>query len=309
MFIINLVKGFIIGIAFVIPGVSGGTLAVYLGVYQKLIDSIGNIIKDFKNSFKFLLPIFLGIGISIVLIAKLVEILLNWNSFIVLFFFIGLIAGGVRFIYEKAKVDKFSISILLSGLLAFALLVSIVLLEKSSTGSVITSFDFSFGTYLLIFGLGIVTSITMIVPGISGSAVLLVLGYYTAIVSNVVGNITDLQAFSYNIQVLIPFAFGALVGVIVFSKIIGFFLEKYPKQTYFAILGFIVSSILGIFLEIKDHNTQETFSDQTSIFDDILVFIGDNIWTVVGGLIALLAGFIVSKYMTKFEGKNNDNES
>ena len=309
MFIINLVKGFIIGIAFVIPGVSGGTLAVYLGVYQKLIDSIGNIIKDFKNSFKFLLPIFLGIGISIVLIAKLVEILLNWNSFIVLFFFIGLIAGGVRFIYEKAKVDKFSISILLSGLLAFALLVSIVWLEKSSTGSVITSFDFSFGTYLLIFGLGIVTSITMIVPGISGSAVLLVLGYYTAIVSNVVGNITDLQAFSYNIQVLIPFAFGALVGVIVFSKIIGFFLEKYPKQTYFAILGFIVSSILGIFLEIKDHNTQETFSDQTSIFDDILVFIGDNIWTVVGGLIALLAGFIVSKYMTKFEGKNNDNES
>ncbi|MFA6648046.1 MAG: DUF368 domain-containing protein [Candidatus Izemoplasmatales bacterium] len=309
MFIINLVKGFIIGIAFVIPGVSGGTLAVYLGVYQKLIDSIGNIIKDFKNSFKFLLPIFLGIGISIVLIAKLVEILLNWNSFIVLFFFIGLIAGGVRFIYEKAKVDKFSISILLSGLLAFALLVSIVLLEKSSTGSVITSFDFSFGTYLLIFGLGIITSITMIVPGISGSAVLLVLGYYTAIVSNVVGNITDLQAFSYNIQVLIPFAFGALVGVIVFSKIIGFFLEKYPKQTYFAILGFIVSSILGIFLEIKDHNTAETFSDQTSIFDDILVFIGDNIWTVVGGLIALLAGFIVSKYMTKFEGKNNDNES
>jgi len=79
MFFILLLKGFIIGIAFIIPGVSGGTLAIYLGVYQGILDSIDNLFKQFKRSFMYLLPIFLGIGLSVVLLAKLVSILLDWE--------------------------------------------------------------------------------------------------------------------------------------------------------------------------------------------------------------------------------------
>lgn len=306
MFLINLMKGFIIGIAFIIPGVSGGTLAVYLGIYQKMLDAIGNIFKDFKNSFKFLLPIFLGIGLSVVLLAKLFSILLDWNSFIVLFFFIGLILGGVKYIYKKAESSKYSLGMILAFVISFLILIAVIILDKTSSNSGIAYFDFSLGTYFLLMALGMIASITMIVPGISGSAVLLVLGYYTAIVSNVVGNILDFSEILYNLQVIIPFALGAAIGIIIFSKVITISLNKYPKETYFAILGFILASVIGVFLEIKDHNTGALFSEQIAIYDNIIHYLGDNIWSVVGGIIALVGGYAVSRYLIKFEGDVNN---
>lgn len=308
MFLINLMKGFVIGIAFIIPGVSGGTLAVYLGIYQKMLDAIGNIFRDFKNSFKFLLPIFLGIGISVVLLAKLFSILLDWNSFIVLFFFIGLILGGVKYIYKKAESSKYSLGMIMAFVISFLLLIAIIVVDKTNASNGIAYFDFSLGTYFLLIALGMIASITMIVPGISGSAVLLVLGYYTAIVSNVVGNILDFSEILYNLQVIIPFALGAAIGIIIFSKVISIALRKYPKETYFAILGFILASIIGVFLEIKDHNTGAIFSEQIPIYNSIIHFIGDNIWSVVGGIFALAGGYVVSRYLIKFEGDVN-NES
>ena len=304
MFLMLLLKGFLIGIAFIIPGVSGGTLAIYLGIYQQMLDAISNIFKDFKNSFKFLFPLFLGIGISIVLLAKLFSVLLDWNSFVVLFFFIGLIAGGIKYIYKKIEMPKLSLSTALSFVIPFALLLTIIIIDKSKTDSGIDYFSFSFWTYLLLIVLGMVASITMIVPGISGSAVLLVLGFYTAIVSNTVGNILDFDSIVYNLQVIIPFAVGAAIGIIVFSRAISLSLKKYPRETYYAILGFIVASIIGVFLEIKDPSTAASFSDQTPIFNDIVNFIGDNIWSVLGGLIALVIGFVGSRYLTKFEGRH-----
>ncbi len=302
MFFILLLKGFIIGIAFIIPGVSGGTLAIYLGVYQGILDSIDNLFKQFKKSFMYLLPIFLGIGLSVVLLAKLVSILLDWNSFIVLLFFIGLIIGGIKFVYKKSQVTKLSPSLIISFLVSFGFLIAIIILDKTSNNAGISYFDFSFWTYLLVFALGAIASITMIVPGISGSAVLLVLGFYTAIVSNVVGNIFDFSSIGYNLQVIIPFGLGALAGIILFSKLINLSLKKYSKQTYFAILGFILASIVGVFLEIKDQASATLFSDQVSIFNDLLIYLGDNIFTVVGGLIAMVIGFFASKYLTQFEG-------
>jgi putative membrane protein len=302
MFLINLIKGFIIGIAFIIPGVSGGTLAVYLGVYQKMLDSIGNIFKDFKNSFKFLLPIFLGIGISVVLLAKLFGVLLDWNSFVVLFFFIGLILGGVKYIYKKTESSKYSLGMILAFVISFLFLLIIIILDKTNASNGIAYFDFDLGTYFLLIALGMIASITMIVPGISGSAVLLVLGFYTAIVSNVVGNILDFGEIVYNLQVIIPFAFGAAIGIIIFSKVISISLKKYPKETYLAILGFILASVVGVFLEIKDQNTGATFADQLPIYDSIINYLGDNIWSVVGGIFALSGGFFVSRYLIKFEG-------
>jgi putative membrane protein len=302
MFFILLLKGFIIGIAFIIPGVSGGTLAIYLGVYQGILDSIDNLFKQFKRSFMYLLPIFLGIGLSVVLLAKLVSILLDWNSFIVLLFFIGLIIGGIRFVYKKSEVTKLSPSLIISFLVSFGLLIAIIILDKTSNNAGISYFDFSIWTYLLLFALGAIASITMIVPGISGSAVLLVLGFYTAIVSNVVGNIFDFTSIGYNLQVIIPFGLGALGGIILFSKLINISLKKYSQQTYFAILGFILASIIGVFFEIKDQTSATLFSDQVSIFNDLFIYLGDNIFTVVGGLIAMVIGFFVSKYLTQFEG-------
>ena len=303
MFLILILKGFLIGIAFIIPGVSGGTLAIYLGVYQKLLDSISNIFSDFKNSVKFLMPLFLGIAISVISLAKLFSILLNWNSFIVLFFFLGLILGGIKYIYQKANVKKISLSTGIAFIISFALLLFIIIIDKTKAGLGIDYFNFSFWTYLLIFSLGMISAITMIVPGISGSAVLLVLGFYTAIVSNVVGNILDFSNLGYNLQVIIPFALGALAGIMIFSKLISISLSKFPKETYFAILGFIIASLIGVFLEIKDPSTASSFSNQVPIYENLLIFIGDNIFSVAGGIIALVVGMFGSKYLIKMEGR------
>lgn len=303
MFLILLLKGFIIGVAFIIPGVSGGTLAVYLGVYQSMIDAISNIFNDFKKSFKFLLPIFLGIGISIILLAKLFSILLNWNSFVVLFFFIGLISGGVKHIFNKINSSKISLSMTLSLVISFSVLMAFIILEKISSGNGIAYFTLNFSTYLLLLVLGMIASITMIVPGISGSAVLLVLGFYTAIVSNVIGNVFDFSEIAYNLQVIVPFAVGALIGVFLFSKLIKHLLSSYSKETYFAIVGFIIASVIGVFLEIKDPNTAAEFSNQIPIYQNIITFIGDNIWSVVAGIFALVIGFISARYLVRLEGK------
>lgn len=302
MFFILLLKGFIIGIAFIIPGVSGGTLAIYLGVYQGILDSIDNLFKQFKKSVLFLLPILIGVALSVVLLAKLVSLMLDWNSFIVLFFFIGLIIGGIKFVYKRAETKKLDSSLIISFLISFGLLILIIILDKTSSNPGISYFDFSFWTYLLLFALGGIASITMIVPGISGSAVLLVLGFYTAIVSNVVGNIFDFSSLGYNLQVVIPFGLGAVAGILLFSKIINYSLKQYPKQTYFAILGFILASVVGVLLEIKDQTSASLFSDQLSIFNNLLHYLGDNIFTVAGGLIALVIGFLASKYLTQVEG-------
>jgi putative membrane protein len=229
---------------------------------------------------------------------------LDWNSFVVLFFFIGLIAGGIKYIYKKIELPRLSLSTALSFVIPFVLLLVIIIIDKSKTDSGIDYFSFSFWTYLLLIVLGMVASITMIVPGISGSAVLLVLGFYTAIVSNTVGNILDFDSIVYNLQVIIPFAVGAAIGIIVFSRAISLSLKKYPRETYYAILGFIAASIIGVFLEIKDPSTAASFSDQIPIFNNIVNFIGDNIWSVLGGLIALVIGFVGSRYLTKFEGRH-----
>ncbi len=301
MFISLFLKGFIIGIAFIIPGVSGGTLAVYLGVYQKMLNAIGDFYKDFKNSFKILFPIFLGIGLSVVALAKIFSILIDWNSYIVLWFFIGLIIGGIKFIYLKAKTKDIGLSHYLSFIISFALLILLVVFDKISTNTGLDYFTFSLGTYLLLFILGMIASITMIVPGISGSALLLVLGFYTAIVSNVVGNIFDFSVFSYNLKVLIPFGFGALIGVFLFSNFIGWTLKKYLHQTYFAILGFVSASVIGVFLEIRDQRSADFFSDQTPIFQDFFAYISSNLWTVIAGLAVFSLGIFIANRLTGLE--------
>ncbi len=303
MFLELIVKGFIIGIAFIIPGVSGGTLAIYLGVYEKLLHSLGNIFKEFKKSLTFLVPLFIGIGISVVALAKLFSILIEWNSFIVLFFFIGLILGGVKHIYKTASTKKVSVGSALAFFISFALIILLIVFEKTKTSDGVDFITINFLNLVVVFLLGMAASMTMIVPGISGSALLLVLGFYTAIVSNVVGNIFDFSSIVYNLQIVIPFALGAAAGIILFSRVIEYFLRNYKSQTYYAILGFILASCVAIFFEIRDPLTSGDYSTQIPIFKDLWGYFTQNAWSILAGMVALLVGIISTKFMSKLELK------
>ena len=309
MFLELMIKGFIVGIAFIIPGVSGGTLAIYLGIYQKLLDSISKIFTDFKKSMKFLIPFGIGGVISVLALAEIFGRLIEWNSFIVLMFFIGLLAGGIRHIYQKSNVSKMHWPSYVSGILAFGFLILVIILNQSSSLNGVEYFNLDIQTYLLIIGLGIISATTMIVPGISGSAVLMVLGFYTAIVTNVIGNITDFNQINYNLQVVILFMFGVAIGIIVFSKVISYLLKRFPMQTYFAILGLIIASIIGVFLEIKDPTSHISYESQTPIFKDLLGYISNNPWVIIIGILMLVLGFFVTKYLSKFEIKGAQNDA
>lgn len=305
MFIILIIKGFLIGIAFIIPGLSGGTLAIYLGVYEQMLDAIGKVFTQFKKSFKFLLPIVLGVALSVVLLAKLFGLLMEWNSMIVLGFFIGLILGGVKDIFIEAKDRPLKKSSIIAFMVAFGLVIFLIIMEKVKTTTGIETISITPLNLLIVFLLGMAASMTMIVPGVSGSALLLVLGYYTAIVSNVIGNILDFSNLWYHLQIIIPFGIGAAFGIIAFSRLITLALQRYHKQTYAAILGFILASIIAIFFEIRDPATADVFSEQVPIFKTFWSYISSQPLSFVFGLVTLCLGFFATRYLTMIEKKRS----
>jgi putative membrane protein len=296
-----MVKGFFIGIAFIIPGLSGGTLAIYLGVYEKMLHAIGHIFKEMKESLIFLIPLFLGIGLSIVSLARLLGVLIDMNSLIIMMFFIGIILGGIKDLYNRATKESKEItpSSIMAFMIAFSVVLVLVIFGTLGNASGNGYFEINLLTILLIFILGMAASMTMIVPGVSGSALLITLGFYTAIVTNVIGNVFDFEAFVYNVQVIIPFGLGAALGIILFSALIEKALKYYNKETYFAILGFIMGSIIAIIFEIKDPSSADTHDLQTSIFENFSSFIAGNLLSLIIGILLLGTGFILSKKLTE----------
>jgi len=293
-FLILMLKGFLIGLAFIIPGVSGGTVAVYLGVYDKLLEAIANIFRRFKESMRLLVPILSGAVISVVGLAWVLGYLIDKNSLVVLMLFIGLITGGIPALLDKIVGKGRTKTAVIAFAIAFILVVALILADKLLSPTSHADFSISAGSFFLVFLLGAVASMTMIVPGVSGSALLMMLGFYTAIVTNVIGNILDFSVIGYNLFILVPFALGIASGIILFSKLLGRVLSRHPVESYGAILGFVLASLLGIFMEIRDPASAVVHSDQTPIVDDFIGFIQANPWSMVFGLLALGVGIYVS---------------
>jgi len=299
-YLILIGKGMGVGIALIIPGLSGGTLAMYLGIYEKLLHSIGNVFREFKESMRFLIPLFIGIAISVIGLARLLGYLIDINSLVVLMFFIGLVLGGSIDLYHTANLDKKPVpaSAWIAFVVAFCLILLLIVFSKWNQTTGVGTIDINLGNIVLLVFLGMAASMTMIVPGVSGSALLIVLGYYTAIVTNVVGNILDFSNLSYHLQVVIPFALGAGIGIILFSRVIEHALKTYTKQTYFAILGFIFGSVIAIFMEIKDPLSGGSHDVQSPIYTDLFGFLGDNLLSLLGAIVLFALGFFISNRLS-----------
>lgn len=241
--LVLIIKGFIIGVANIIPGVSGGTLAITLGIYEELIGAISHFFKDFKKNLQFVIPIGIGAVLSILLLSKVISYSLNHFPFSTTLFFIGLILGGIPLLYKKVKDDKKTMS---DGLIFFlTFLVVIVFAFLKSGGSNVSLSNLGVFDYLLLFFIGMITSSTMVIPGISGSFVLMLLGFYQPIIDTI-SRLTKFQNVSSNLLILIPFGIGVVVGIILIAKLIEFLLSKFEKKTYYGILGFVLASILTI---------------------------------------------------------------
>ncbi len=245
----SVLKGMVIGIANIIPGVSGGTMMVAMGIYDKLIHCITHLFSEFKKSLLFLLPIGIGMAIAIVGSSFGIEYLFANFPIQTSLLFIGLIVGGLPAIWKKVSGNKIKAGHALA-FLAFFLLVTVMALVGESEGS---AADLSFHAVNLIrlFGVGVIASATMVIPGVSGSMVLLLMGYYNPILNSINDFIRalvslDMQGIMTGMGILAPFGLGVLAGIAIIAKLIEIIFEKCPLYAYWAIIGLIVASPIAI---------------------------------------------------------------
>lgn len=248
-----ILKGAVIGIANVIPGVSGGTMAVVMGVYDKLIHAITHLKSEFKGALKLLLPIIVGAALGVVILTEVITRALEHFPVQTNFLFIGLIVGGLPIIVKKLKEtgEKVSVGNIIAMVIFFLVVVGFALLGEGSAAD--TRITLSFAEIIKLFVIGVIASATMVIPGVSGSMVLMLLGYYYLILDSISEWIHALLAFDIptllaKTGILLPFGIGVLAGIGVIAKLIEIVFEKFPNYAYCGIIGLIVASPFGIIL-------------------------------------------------------------
>lgn len=250
-FIKDILKGIVIGLANVIPGVSGGTMMVVMGIYDKLIHCLSHFFKEFKKNILFLLPIIIGMLIAIFGGSVVIKWCFDRFPFPTTLFFIGLILGGLPMMVGKVKGNKIRFGHLIAFALFFALVIAMALLSgMSGQEAVLTTKPLSL---LLLFLVGVVAAGTMVIPGVSGSLVLLILGYYNPVIGTISQFMSalkggDKELLLQSFVILLVFGVGVLVGIVGFAKLIEMIFQKFELYAYWAIIGLIVASPIGILM-------------------------------------------------------------
>lgn len=300
--------GIILGVANVIPGVSGGTMAVVFGIYNRIIDLISFNIKKIISQWKFILPLGAGLVTGVLLFSKIITYLFNNFPIQTNWFFIGIILGSIPMLFthwinarnqtfeedtinsinsmdampsmqvtqstgllqltlpEQSK--KIPLSSIICCIISLAIMILMVIFKSEKPETQITPGFSIYNAIIMFVGLAI-AAIAMIIPGISGSFIMLALGIY----STVIGAID-----SFNIYLLIPGALGAIAGLLCGAKLVRILMTKIPSQTYGIIFGLILGSIFVIF--------------PTN---------GYNALIIVTSLVCAVAGFLVSFLFSKTE--------
>ena len=227
----NFLKGIIVGIGGIAPGLSGSVLLVILGLYQKTINAIGTIFKDFKKNVAFLFPLFLGFGVGVIIFSKIVDFLLENYEMYTRFTFLGLVLGTIPLFYKEVKKEgfnkKYYIVMLISAIAGIALFSF-----NKDLFPVITDPNL-FQSVLL----GFAVAGSSIVPGVDSAVILSTLGLYELYV----GSIAD-----FNLSILIPAAFGLGIGVLVISFLMNKLLSKFYTVTFSIIFGLFLSIIPNV---------------------------------------------------------------
>ena len=273
--IILVIKGFIMGIANVIPGVSGGTLALTLGIYENFIKAISHFFTNIKENIKFLLPIAIGLVLAILTMSNVIDYSFNHFPLPTTLFFMGLVVGGIPLLLNKVKgtkeVKKSSSYVIAA--LTFTLVLLLALSEQLFDINLTANLtNMSLGGYILLFLVGVIAAATMVIPGVSGSLVLMLLGYYYPILG-VVKAVTKFQNLGQNIIIGGVFGLGILIGIVAVSKLIEFLLEKFETKTYFGVLGFIFASVPAISIAAM-YDIKFIFNAPQIIFGIIFLVLG-----------------------------------
>ena len=274
---LDVLRGMVIGLANVIPGVSGGTMMVSMGIYDKLIYSINHLVKRFKACFRILLPYLVGMVLAILLGSFALKAAFSSYPLPTNALFIGLILGSLPLILQQMKGEKIGWQGILIFILFFALVVWLKAIEKENTAAV----QLNIGTILILFVLGCICSAAMVIPGVSGSMILKTLGYYEPVVTVAIPGLVkgltggDWSAVLQNAGLLIPFGLGIVAGIFGIAKFIEIMMKKWKGRTYCAILGMVVASPVVILM-------------------DTSIYAGFNAVICIVSVIALAAGGLIA---------------
>lgn len=252
---LNIIKGFLIGVALVVPGLSGSVFAIILGLYEKGLFAVANFKKSPAENAKFLLPIAFGAGVGIIFSAGLIVNMVAALPTFSYLFFIGLVTGSFPLIWRRIKDSPKKY--LLFAALAFVL---VVILGQNSAIDNTAALEqiSSLPDFAEITLAGAVTLSMMMVPGISGSIVIVLLGHFGTIY-NAVAGVLSLIAYTLTGQfeaaaetlsatfVLVPFALGAVIGLVVFAKIMTYLLKNFEKPVYCCVMGALSGTIVILF--------------------------------------------------------------
>lgn len=230
--------GLLIGLGKIIPGVSGSVIALSLGVYEQSLFSINYFFKDIKKNTRYLLPLGIGILITIIFASKIVINLLNNYYLPTILLFLGLIIGGIHDIRKSVNIKYTYLTIISFTLI---ILISIFVSNKEIS---FTNYYYQFIIFIII---GFIDALCMILPGISGTAILMILGFYKMLME-VLSNLTNINQILDNLKIIIPFLIGLVIGIFLTIKLVNYLFKNYYTQTYNIILGFLLSSILSMFI-------------------------------------------------------------
>ncbi|MBD3426000.1 MAG: DUF368 domain-containing protein [Candidatus Omnitrophica bacterium] len=260
--LVLLLKGGGIGIANIIPGVSGGTIAVVLGIYDRLIEAISKFFERPEKRGEYVLllfRVFFGAVVAVGLLAKVMDVLLKEYFHETMFLFMGLILGGIPSVVRSHGDMKIRTSRILAFIVGMILVLGISLIgEAKGQGQVMSLSNIEgVGPYLMLLIGGFFAGGAMIVPGVSGSFILVLLGQYAVVIAAIK---------DFALKPIGAVSLGAIAGIIIFSRIIEFCLERIPSKTYYFILGLIFASFYKIFPGKPD--------EAISIFYCSVVFIG-----------------------------------
>ena len=286
-YIKNFLNGVAFGIVETVPGVSGGTIAIILGFYGELIESINHFTHDIKKYLRFLVPLLLGMVAGLVGFSRLVKYLLDYHSFPTMSFFIGLIVGIIPLIFVRArepgKPFKPSIGQIFLIIVPLALLVTISHLREpadTNTAEIIKNIDLPFMLFILLGG--IVAAAALIIPGISGSFVLLLLGIYPIVnsaLSSITSLITDISNTSIWMdiaKVLLPLGIGIVIGGLTMARIIQRLLKDHTVVVYSIILGLLTGSVYALFR------------------NPMVMKSGVSTWIIITGILTFCLGSVIS---------------
>ena len=252
----NFLNGLAFGITETIPGVSGGTIAIILGFYDELIETVNHFARDFRKRIKFLLPLLIGIATGLILFSSIINYLLTNFSFPTMAFFIGLIVGIVPLIFVKVKDPNYwfkpkELALILLPCLTLVVIANLKPISVTDPADAINNIGVPF--MLFIFMAGIIAAAALVIPGVSGSFMLLLMGiYHLAIYSvssigSLLADITNISLMLDIAKVLVPLAAGIIIGGLSMARIIEKLLKNHHKTIYAIILGLLLGSVYVLF--------------------------------------------------------------